>query len=352
MEEVGKESGTYRGKLIKQLTVKEMLNYYDNKKNAVRFGLTAYSYMYLFFYDASHELIKKLRQLCSINWKFTYTALSGMFEHGDAKKIFYILEKQLSKKKRKPRILVYCHDWIEGGLASNLKGLMQSLQCDYEFILVYFGDTDYDLPKNILSIRFSQNAQSRMAIYLALLAELFDVDIYWTNAVLFSTNANAISYLKCSHIRTIASFHYLEPTANIFSFNLNEEDWQSPLSNASLITHEQNDSMFTQYLYNYPSIIMSPVSGDIPSVKKWDMLFKDVLCGKNYIAKVQKDFSFIDAVEKSTLNPELLQTIQQYLNKYEDYVLRKHKKQYENSIYWRITKPMRVLLDLYRKLVK
>ena len=351
IEAVGKEAGEYRGNLIKQLTTQEILEYYEKEKDAVRFGFSAYSYMYLFFYEASHQLIVKLRQLCSSDWEFVRNALKGMFEYGNIDGIFDIFKTQMSTRRNKTTILVYCQNWVADGFVKNLKELMLKLQPEYEFIFVYCGEKSSNFPENISSICFKQTAQIYMASYLALLAELFDVDIYWGNSGLFFPNAITLNYLKNSNIRTIASFHYLDPAAKMSNISLNEEDWQSPLTNASLITHEQHDLMFTQYLYPYDAILLPPVSGDKASCAKWNLLFQTVLSSDSYIDQIRSNFQSVDKIEESLWKDEVIQRIQKYLEKYEKYTLEKHITYYEKSPYWRITKPLRVIVDLFRKLI-
>lgn len=350
---VGKEAGEYRGNLIKQSTIQEIMDYFCSKKDAVRFGLSAYSYMYLYFYEASHQIITKLRQLCSIEWNFMRDTLTGMFEYGDVDNILNAMKKEISTKTHKTKILVYCHDWTERSLADKLTNLMANLHHNYEFILVYCGKRSYDLPENIQSICFSQAPHGHIAIYLALLAELLDVAIYWGNTSYFLPNAITMSYLKDSRIRTIASFHYLEPNANMFSSNLNEEDWQSPLSNTSIVTHEYNDLMFTQVMYPYDAVLLPPLSDDIDACEKWDMFFQAVLSPDNYKEQIRKYFPIIDRIDDEfTFSEEAIKKLIKYLEKYEEFTLDKHRKYYEHSLYWRITKPLRIITDICRKIIK
>lgn len=351
---VGKEAGEYRGNLTKQTTLYEIQDYLRCEKDAVRLGLSSYCYMNLCFFEAAHQIIVKLRQLYAIGWKFTHETLTGMFEHGvDVDCVFSIMKKDISEKGHKAKILVYCQDWVEGGLASRLTALMASLQHDYEFILVYRDENSYALPKNISSIRLNQDAQGHkgyIEVSLALLAVLLDVDIFWSNAAFFLPNASIISYLKDSRIRTVASFHYLQPSANMFGMELNDEDWQTPLADASMITHEDHILMFTQHVYPYDAVLMPSLSDDIASCNKWRMFFSAVLSSGDYKKQLRKDLRLIDGACDTASPDEVIQKIQPHLAKYEEHILAKHRIYYERSIYWRITKPLRIMVNLTRKL--
>ena len=342
-EAVGKEAGAYRGAVIKQASLQEIKNYFSTEKDAFRFGYSAYGYMYLFFYEAVHQIILKLHQLNDEGWELTHSALTGMFEHADVDIIYKVLTK--ISKSEKIKILVYCH---EDNLLDRIIGLIMELRTNYEFVVVYCGRKRNDLPEEILFIHFGDTMTTYIAAYLTLLAELFAVNIFWINSSYFMQNTISINYLKDADICIIASFHYIEPKATMFNSNLKENTWQTPLSNASIITHEQHDQMFTQYIYPFESILMPTIDRSNDSYEKWNLLFHSILN-----EDISKIFPVINNLEDEDLSPiEVIQQLNNYLEKYEKCILETHRVYYEQSLYWRITKPLRVLSDLFRKIIR
>lgn len=352
---VGIEAGAYRGDLIRQATLQEVQEYFCTEKDAFRFGTSAYCYMSLYFYEAAHQIIAKLCQLNCMNWKFANNVLAGMLEQVDVDQILDVLKRDLAQTSHKTKILVYCRDWVEGGLASKLAPLIVGLQNDYQFIIAYCGERSCSLPKNTPSICLGPNTGwngAHHAVCLALLAELLHVNILWSNAVNFMPEAIAMSYLKDSGIRTIASFHYVEPTASTFDITLKDEDGEYPLSDASILTHEQHDMMFTHHMYPYDAVLLPTISTDMTTLEKWSMLFRSVLSSGDYRKEIHIHFPHINGCMETVQPMEVIEKIQPYLEKYADYVQEKYRMYYEQNFYWRVTKPLRMIADLFHRLVR
>jgi len=352
---VGLEAGAYRGNLIKQASLQEIQAYYCTEKDALRFGTSAYGYMGLYFYEVAHQITAKLRQLCSMNWEFAHHVLTGMFEQADVKQIQNVLKADLAQTTHKTKILVYCRDWVEGGLASKIAPLMDGLRNDYEFIIAYGGECGCALPRNIPSICLGPNTgwnSTHHATCLALLADLLNVNLLWSNAANFMPEAIAMSYIKDSGIRTIASFHYVEPTASAFDIMLKDADGENPLVDAYILTHEQHDMMFTQYLYPYDAVLLPVIRTDTSVLEKWNRLFQSVLSASENREEIRMCFPHIDGSKETVQPMKVIQIIQPYLEKYADYVQEKYREYYEQSFYWRVTKPLRMISDLFRRLAR
>lgn len=346
---VGKEAGDYRGNVFSQVTTTEIQHYYNSEKDMLRYGVTAYYYMCLQFYEAAHQMILKLREMSEINGDFVKSVLTGMFEHGDIQSIYDIMKNTISTESQKTRILIYCHEGIEELFIRRLTDFITNMKSDYEFYFVSCGEKKIELPQEVTSIIFDQQARGHFPNYIALLSELLSVDIYWGNSAYFLPNAMVLNYLSESRIRTISSFHYAEPTVNIFTNELDREDWKTPLSKASIITHEMNEFMFTQHIYPYDAVSLPPLSGDRDVCEKWDRFFQIIKSAEFTVEKAQDEFPAIGyKSDNPMLKVEVLRNLKQCLEKYEESVLEKHKLYYEYSLYWKITKPLRALLDLFR----
>ena len=348
---VGKEAGKYRGKIVELVSIPEMQKYYSTEMDAIRFGVAAHGYLCALFYEATHQMISKLRQLCLVDWEFTRSALKGMLEHTDVDCIINVMKTHALKETKKTKVLFYCSEEIQNSLMDRLKALANGLQADYEFYWAYCGEVNYDLPENVVPIRLSQSAKPYLASYLALLVELLDVNIYWCNTTYFVGSPMTLNYLAESSIRRIVSFNYFEHSTNGFNSNLCGTDWQTSLANASIVTHEQNEMMFTPYMYPNDAILMPYFCGEAESCNKWDKLFKSVLAPKFNLEQLENDFSVVKNEKKDSVAPlEGIQKLQEYLEKYEQSTLNKHRLYYEHSLYWRITKPLRVVADFLRGL--
>ena len=349
-EDIGLEAGAYRGNLIKQATIQDIKDYYDNEHDARQFGVSAYHYMHTLFFEASYQIISKLRQLCAEDWHLLPSALKGMFGNEEISDIHHILKTDVSVKSEKKKILVYCKEWNEDGLAKKLTEFMENHKSDVEFILVYCGEEYYPLPKHISSICFKETHFNTVSTHLALLAELLKVDIYWCNTAYFLSGATSINYLKHSKIRIITSFHNLEPCADVFSTYLIEEDYHTPLLNSTIITHEQHYMTFAQYIYPYDAISMPPLSSEPEVCEKWNLLFNTILVYDSFEEELHANFAVSDNVDYTISLKEAQEHIQPYLEKHKADVLEKHRIYYENSLYWRVTRPLRIAVCLIRRI--
>lgn len=348
--DIGKEAGAYRGSIIEKVTLDELKKCYDNEKDATRFGTSAYNYMFLYFYEAAHQMIKKLRHLQNENWEYLQFALTGLFANSNIDQIANAMQTDSTVKSKRTKILVYCHEGLEDAVAYRLVELVVSLQSHYDFIWVSCDDRNIILPKNITTINFTEGVKSSLSTYLALIADLLDVNVFWVNSDYFISTSRAFAYLAESHIRTVASFHYSVPTSNAFSIKMSDEDWQSPLSKASMITHEKHDLMFTQYMYPYDAVSMPALSGNISIVEQWKAFFESLFLPSSSNKHTQNNFILSEDKYNSIKPVEALKGLQDYLENYEKYLLGRHIEYYERSIYWRITKPFRMIADLLKKL--
>lgn len=352
---VGLEAGTYRGGLMNQVSLRELQTYFCTANDAFRFGTAIYGYMQLYFYVAAHHMIEKQRLLMSTDWKFSHHALTGIFEHTGIEQIELAIKKYQLHPAQKTRILVYCGEWANTQLVIRLKQFMDQLQNEFEFIIAYYGEPRYAFPQNITSICFrraSKCSAMDRATRLALLAELFQVDILWINAINFLPEANALSYLKQSGIRSIVSFHYLESDVSALDFTSNDEDGWNSMADATILTHEQHENAFTQYIYPYEAVFLPSPCADADVTETWKRFFRCVQSAGRNTDEIGLQFPLIKSNQSDVQPMEILQKIQPYLEKYETMTMERCRIKYEQSIYWRITKPLRMACDFIRRIAK
>jgi len=352
---VGLEAGNYRGRLMSQASLQEIQSYFCTPNDALRFGTAIYGYMQWYFYEAAHQMMDKLRQLMSTDWKFLHHTLTGMFEHADVEQIELALKKDQLHPEHKTKILVYCGEWADKQLVVRLKQLMDQLQHTFEFIISYYGEPRYAFPQNATSICFRRDAGWNpvdRATRLALLAELFHADVLWINAINFLPEATALSYLKHSDIRSIVSFHYLEPDVKTLDIASNDEDGWSALADATILTHEQHENVFTQYIYPYPAVSLPSPCADMAVIETWEKFFHCVHSTGQNKDNIGLQFPFIQCNQSDVQPMQILQKIQPYLEDYEASTMERYRIQYEQNFYWRITKPLRRVCDLMRRMVK
>lgn len=352
---VGLEAGNYRGGLMRQAPLQEIQSYFCTANDALRFGSAIYGYTQLYFYEAAHQMVDKQRQLMSTDWKLSHHALMGMFQDADVEQIELALKKDQLRTDHKTKILVYCGEWADKQLVVRLKHLMDQLQDTFEFIVAYYGAPRYAFPQNATSICFRRDAgwaSVDRATRLALIAELFQVDILWINAINFLPEAIALSYLKHSDIRTIVSFHYLEPDASAFDIPSNDEDGWSALADATILTHEQHENSFTQYIYPYSAVTLPNPCADAAAIETWKKFFLCVQSAGQNKDEIGLQFPLTQSNQSDVHPMQILQKMQPYLQKYEALTMERYRIQYEQNFYWKLTKPLRVVCDLMRRIVK
>lgn len=352
---VGLEAGNYRGGLMSQVSLQELQGYCCTANDAVRFGKAIYGYMPLYFYEVAHQMIEKQRQLMVTDWKFSHHALTGMFEQADVEQIESALRQDLSRADHKTKILVYCGEWADKQLMVRLNQFMDQLQNEFEFIIAYYGEPRYAFSQNATAVCFRRDAgwsTVDRGNRLALIAELFQVDILWINAINFLPEANALSYLKQSKIRSIVSFHYLEPDLTALDFVSNDEESWNAMADATILTHEQHENTFTQYIYPYDAVFLPNPCADRAATETWKKFFLCVQSAGQNPEEISLQFPLIESKQSNVQPTEILQKIQPYLKKYEEMAMERCRIKYEQSIYWRITKPFRMACDLIRRIAK
>ena len=353
--DVGLEAGIYRGNLLRQATLEETQDYFGSEVDAFRLGISAYEYLNLFFYEASHQIIIKIRQLALINWKYLDNALAGMFRYSEIEEIHKALVNDISAKSHKTKILLVYQDCVAGDLADRFSDFIMKMQQKYDMTVVHYDDNTCAIPNTIPSIRLRSHADGLYrysAVCLAVLAELLNVDILWCNNIHFMRDEIVMSHLKDTHIRTIASFHYSEQGGNTISAIHHNDDAADALSDASIITFEENTRMFSQYLYPYDSVLLPTISGNDAVCKKWDRLFKALLSSDNDQEKLYNGFTHVNRLENTSQPADIIERIQPYLDQYADHMMEKYRVYYEQSIYWKISRPLRFIADIIRKLIK
>lgn len=354
-KDVGLEAGIYRGNLIRQAPLEEIQGYVENETDAFRFGASVYHYMRLYFYDASHAMIEKIRQLCAADWKYLGCVLASMFESMDIETVKEALAGDLARAQHQPKILLYCKDWAAGGLADRLTAFMEALPKSYEIILVYCGRGGETFPPDVTPIclkPYTAGNSLHHAICLALLAELLNVDILWCNAANLMPDALALSFLKRSRIRTVASIHYLEPTVGVFDILQNDEDDIASLADASILTFEDHEMMFAQYIYPYDAAVLPAVSANKASLDAWSLLLQTALSPADSRGILRERFPQIGGRTNTARPADVIEKIRPYLEKYAEYSLSRYRAYYEQSVYWKMTKPLRVISDILKKLLK
>ena len=353
--DVGLEAGAYRGNLIRQASPQEIREYIGDEADAFRFGSSIYHYMRLYFYDASHALAEKLRLLCTSGWKHLDHVLAGMFDSMDTGAIKKLLIRDVQSKSAKPKILLFCKHWAPDGLSARLTLLMEKLHKTYDFILVYFGRGGETFPPYVQPICLRAHASGysyHHAICVALLAELFDVDLLWCNAAVFLPDAAALSYLQRSRIRTIASVHYSEPADGYGESLHNMDDQRAHVADASILTFENHELLFAQYFYPYDAVLMPALSARQDSLALWSLLLETALSPEYERERLPARFRRAGSRTNELQPADVIEKIKPMLEKYAEYALAAQLAYYEQSVYWKMTKPLRWLADRGKRLAR
>jgi glycosyltransferase involved in cell wall biosynthesis len=347
---VGKEAGAYRGGITEQTDIQEVIKYIQSDKDAHRFGSSAYHYMSMSFYEACFQMIAKIRQLCTTDWHFMRGVLKGMFLHEGVNidMVLNVLIDEISVETTKKKILVYCDNWNED-FYNRLLDLMEK-KTEYSFFLVYCGTLNRNVPSHITCINFEPFVNYHMASYLAILSELLKVDVFWNNAYYTFLNTSAFSYLRDSKIKTIASFNYHMLGPTVLHPYLDEKIWLKPLINANIITHEKHDESLTVYIYPFDAIYMPSISGNPRDCEIWSKLLNTITSAGKADGSNLNDFEHINGADFYLYTEDDMNKIQRVLINYEARSLQQVQYDYESSIFWKITKPLRVTFDILRKI--